>query len=282
MYRDSNSLRCLDATACRVGNGIITHAKKNGDDIFVLAKRIGEGINAKILRLNEKLLVKTNRIGEGLIANCSTICTFNKVEKEKYTELEYIESTGTQYINTGLLSTSQSVIDIEFSFTTMAAGGSNNAAVFGGRNAQTSKTFTLFKLASTNPQYFRFDYNGQRQIGTSSQLTWDELSRYRFIYDSKTVSIANTVTNEMVSYSLNPSNLYTTSPICLFCVNTNGTMGTFMKGRIYRCMYSDGSTTIELIPALDENGIACMYDIVSGEFFYNQGKGDFLYELKNK
>lgn len=198
-----------------------------------------------------------------------------------YTELEYIESTGAQWIDTGLLSTSKSVIDIEFGFDSMASGTANNAAIFGGRTAQVSQTFTLFKLASTNPQAFRFDFNSQKTIGTANDLTWDNESKYRFVYDGAMATIYNVTTGESASLSIAPSNLYTKSNIALFAVNTNGTVGTFMKGRIYKCRYSDGTTTIDLTPVLNKEGVACMFDKVSGEFFYNQGSGEFLYELKN-
>ena len=78
MYRDSNSLGCLDATACRVGNGIITQANKIGDNILASAKRIGTHINADILRIGDGLIVKSNKIGKGLIVSCNTIHSVNK------------------------------------------------------------------------------------------------------------------------------------------------------------------------------------------------------------
>ena len=95
-------------------------------------------------------------------------------------EVEYLESDGTQYINTGLLSTADSKVDAEFSFTTMESGVANNLGVFGGRDLQTSHTFTFFKIASGNPQYFRIDYNGQTTVATANQMTWDTTSKYRF------------------------------------------------------------------------------------------------------
>ena len=41
----------------------------------------------------------------------------------------------------------------------------------------------------------------------------------------------------------------------------------------------DGAYTLNLIPALDRNGVPCMYDTVSKQTFYNAGEGSFLYEL---
>ena len=191
------------------------------------------------------------------------------------TKVDYLESDGTQYINTGLLSTSKSVIDIEYGFSSIESGSSNNLAVFGGRNTQTSGTFTLFKIASATPQYMRFDWTGQRTIATSNELTWDVNSIYRFVFDGGNAIITNTSTNETSPLYVGVATTFSQTPIHLFCVNTNGTKSTFMKGRIYRCTYSNGERTVDLIPILDKEGVACMYDKVSGELFYNQGTGSF-------
>lgn len=192
--------------------------------------------------------------------------------------LEYIESTGTQYINTELLSTSQSIVDIEFGFTSMGSGAAENAAIFGGRNAQTSLTFTLFKLASATPQYFRFDFNTQVQVATSAQMRWDAESKYRFVYNGTQTKTTNVDTGQEVVKLVNPSNLYTTNPICLFAVNTNGVLSTHMRGRIYHFAYSDGENSIDLVPVLDAKGVACMFDMINGKFYYNQGTESFLYK----
>ena len=32
---------------------------------------------------------------------------------------------------------------------------------------------------------------------------------------------------------------------------------------------------MDLIPVIDKNNVACLYDKVSGQFFYNQGSGNF-------
>lgn len=48
-------------------------------------------------------------------------------------------------------------------------------------------------------------------------------------------------------------------------------------GRIYKFWLSiDGVLRYDFIPVLDYIGIPCMYDKVSGQFFYNQGTGDFI------
>lgn len=41
----------------------------------------------------------------------------------------------------------------------------------------------------------------------------------------------------------------------------------------------NGEKMIDLIPCIDPSGVPCMYDTVSKHLFYNQGTGEFLYEL---
>ena len=196
----------------------------------------------------------------------------------RHLPLNYLEATGTQYIDTGLLSTADSKVDSTFSFTTMESGVANNVGVFGGRNAQQSTTFTLFKIASGNPQYFRFDFNGQPYVGTADQMTWDTMSKYRFEYDGTKYTTTNITTSQSTTGNLSPATTFTTSSICLFAVNTSGTIGQYLSGRIYHYWYTDGTNTIDLYPVLKlPERIPCMYDKISKTYFYNETTDPFLY-----
>ena len=194
-----------------------------------------------------------------------------------YCEVECLIGTGEQYIDLGLYGTTQSTIDIVFGMSSTDGGAVNNGAIFGGRTAQTSNTFTMFKLASATPQYFRFDYNGQKQVATANQITWNTTSKYRLQYDGTKAIITNITTRESRTENVSPPSSTTTSTICLFCVNTSGTKGTYYKGPIYRCQYSDGTNSVDVIPVLDWNMNPCMYDKINGVFYYNQGSGTFQY-----
>ena len=194
--------------------------------------------------------------------------------------VDYLESTGTQYINTGLLSTASSTVDTEFSFTSMESGVANNVGVFGGRNYTTTNTFTFFKIASGNPQYFRFDYNAQTTVGTETEMTWNTASKYRFQYNGTNCITTNTTTGESVITPRSPASTFTTNPICLFAVNTGGAIGQYLSGRIYYYKYSDGTKSVDMVPAIDENGVGFMFDRVSHTCFLNAGTGAFGYSAR--
>ena len=194
--------------------------------------------------------------------------------------VEYLESTGTQYINTGLLSTALSRVDVEFGFTSMESGAANNVGVFGGRNTTTASTFTFFKIASATPQYFRFDYNGQPQVATASDMTWNTASKYRFQYNGTNCITTNTTTGESVVLTRSPGSTFTQYPIYLFAVNTAGTIGQNLSGRIYYYRYSDGTNSVDMYPAISEDGTAFMFDRVSHTIYDNAGTGQFSYPAR--
>ena len=198
-----------------------------------------------------------------------------------YTELEYIEGTGIQYIDTGKYAPINTNIEVRFRLNNTTQAGSNNAAIFGGRNAQTSNTCTLFYIASTKPQYFRFDRASQVQVATATQISIDAESVYKFTYVKNTIAVLNERTGVTVSCTVSNPSTFTSDPITLFAVNSNGTKGTFLKGRIYEWKYWENDELLQhFIPVLDQNNIPCMYDKVSCEFFYNAGTGEFLYGRK--
>lgn len=63
--------------------------------------------------------------------------------------------------------------------------------------------------------------------------------------------------------------------VYLFGTN-RGTTKRYFNGKIYR-FYVENQ--IDLIPAIDPSGVPCMYDLISRQPLYNQGTGEFLYEL---
>jgi len=67
-------------------------------------------------------------------------------------------------------------------------------------------------------------------------------------------------------------------PIYLFGLNHGGSLLVPASVKIRRCWYEEnGVRKIDLGPALDSNGVACMRDSISGTYKYNSGTGDFIY-----
>ena len=71
-------------------------------------------------------------------------------------------------------------------------------------------------------------------------------------------------------------------PCYIFTYNNKGVESTNKATmRLYEYSLTDanGNYTQRLIPILDKNGVACMYDTVRKKYHYNKGTGEFLYEL---
>lgn len=258
----------------------------SGDGKAIFSSDVNEGLDRKISLLfcseDESVSIPRNVVQLGKREEFITrdSLTFNTKEEEKfgviknYTEISYLESTGEQYIDLGLYPT-ENVSETRATFS-FSKDTTSNYAIFGGRNEASKNSFTLFVLNTTAVNGFRFDVNSQNSIATKDTIIFDSEHKYEFEYDGNYASITNLNTAEDKSVYIGSPSTLTSYPVCLFCVNTQGTKSTFLKGKIYSFEYEDGDTKLALIPVLDSNGVACMYDKVSGKFFYNQGTGNFI------
>lgn len=85
-----------------------------------------------------------------------------------------------------------------------------------------------------------------------------------------------------ISGAVNNLSFTPTNSIHLFKSNMNGFSGTRLwKGRIYRAKISEGTEIVrDFVPCLNPSGKPCMYDIINGVEYINQGtEADFTYEL---
>lgn len=186
-------------------------------------------------------------------------------------QVAYLEGTGTQWLDTGVLAPLGAEIEVEFSPTASAT-----MTVFGGRDAggysATDHTCTLFTISGT-PMSLRFDRAGQIGVGSVSTST-----RFNFRYAGSSATLLNVNTQEQTTTSLVAPTTFTAYPLSLFAVNTAGTRSTFFHGKIFFWRHlENGSPVRDFIPVLDWNDRPAMYDKVSKQLFYNQGTGEFDY-----
>lgn len=178
--------------------------------------------------------------------------------------VEHLTSSGTQYIDTGIVADQNTQAYIHFK--TVASGP--DGGVFGARQARSSRQFCIVQSASTNK--IRFDY-----AATSNELlTLSANTEYKF-------SLGKLVLNENgMIYSFGGAMTSFTTPgnIYLFGMNNNGAPAINNGTIVYRfTIRQSGIIIADFIPALDGDGIPCMYEAVSGTFKYNAGSGTFTY-----
>ncbi len=185
-----------------------------------------------------------------------------------YTPLEYIESTGTQYIDTGVNPNNNTGIDVEFRFTQDLL----NPRIFGERDANSGATNSF--RASLNQQRIYMQV-GDVDIGSAIGPTATVNTDYVLSYSA---SNSNTYYVNGMAYSGNaPSASWTSNiPIYLFGAKDAGTMYPNTLRYYYTKIYDNNTLVRNFVPAKNPDGKIGMYDLVGGRFYENAGTGEFV------
>lgn len=186
-----------------------------------------------------------------------------------YQEVEYIEGTGTQYIDSEVPgNTSDLSINIKYELTELPASGSYKW-IFGNYvNESTNVTRILLYGPSTT--YVNYNH----KAGSAS--TYSSTRYINVVYDETLTSTqytsnGNSITLTKTAGSANDAN------IIIFDrgVNPSTSKGKF---KLYFFKAYSGNTLIrDLVPCYRKSdNVAGMYDRVSGAFFTNAGTGEFI------
>ena len=191
--------------------------------------------------------------------------TFTGWELLNYVPIEYIESTGTQWIDTGFVPTVNSVMETDYQFTQSPARGTSYQIGAGSDN---------------NATRFRFII-GNSTVGISCSLgtnidfqNINSLDRHILRIDTpnKTCFIDGYTiqqTNNAFAGSDGRS-------FYLFNLNNGSSIYKHPARVFYLKFWDNNSQVRDMIPVLDKNGTPCMYDKVEHKFYYNAGTGDFI------
>ena len=188
-----------------------------------------------------------------------------------YIPIEYLESTGTQYIDTG------------------------NPAVYGHRYILTVKYLTTQyemriagSLATENGIYIGIDssqlmFRVVRQPNIKvATVENNKIYRYDLLLypGNNTCKITDLTTSNIHESSTSENSGLNTNNIYLFDVNYNGVALKLTNNNLriydYKVLSSTGEVLVDMIPVLDQYGTPCMYDKVEKKFYYNAGTGQFI------
>lgn len=182
-------------------------------------------------------------------------------ESISYTPLNYLETTGEQYIDTNIVFNS---VKIELKFQATNSSQTNGGLVgayVSGRGAM---------MFGFNSSRFQFAYGG----GWNGSYQSMDLNEHTAILNQNNQCLLDNntlVTSSSISTSLNTN-------VNGFLFNSNG--GAWIpKAKIFYCKIWNNNNELvrDFIPVLDSNNIPCMLDRVTSSFFYNTGTGSFLY-----
>ena len=192
-----------------------------------------------------------------------------------YTQVDYIESSGTQYIDTGYIPTIYDSIETKFS-TTNSPSDTN---LYGSRKNNTGKEdYTIWINTSTN-----------KGIAVHFPISATERKDTGWFYKNNIIdnSLILKVTPE--ACYVNNEKLYTFSDVrteydgtytaYLFCRNDVGISRAKAKIKLYYFKLWNGENLVrDFIPCYrnSDNEIG-LYDLVNNVFYTNQGTGTFTY-----
>ena len=189
--------------------------------------------------------------------------------------VSYIESTGTQYIDTDVVMTSNISAEIDFQLTSIITSAHNSIITSYVDNAGTGFVFAQ----RSNTSNFAFAFGSS---WNSTEISADLLKHTaRINIDGKCY-----FDDQVVVDTVGSSGLSSNRNILLYGWQDGNTTNVNRLGysKIYSCKIYDGNVLVrDLIPILDENNVPCFYDRVEEKFYYNAGTGTFKYgyEINN-
>ena len=184
----------------------------------------------------------------------------------QYTELSYIQSGGSQYIDTEFKPTGSTKVVCDFK---MLNQGSSQQGVFGSRPG-TSGRFTVFTGNTTAD--LQVDYNTEQTLASvSSSITGLNVN------SRTTLEVSNSlVINGTTVKTVSAASFVSTYNLFLFANNNVGTAQLPGSMKLYYCqIYDNGTLVRDFVPCINEDGEVGLYDRVNSKFYGNAGTGTF-------
>ena len=181
---------------------------------------------------------------------------------DDFTPVSFLQSSGSQYIDTGRKLTQDSDITIDFSIVGEIY---RDAGIFGSRQSALKNNLTLFQ--NKNPIVFSGDFSEyqKHRFSVASSLERTKIQ----------INKAGVWVNDILKKSWSDvADFETPTNGLIFDVGNNNWSGNKAVMRLYS--YTDGDAQ-RLVPCLDANGAPCLYDLIGKTALYNQGAGSFIW-----
>jgi hypothetical protein len=178
-----------------------------------------------------------------------------------HSALTYLESNGTQYIDTDVKG--QSGLKVELSWRLLIRE-STGGGVFGSKVTDYSKNFSIIRVGPN----ICSGYNAGQ-----SHMFWNNGPCDIIMTKDNNVTSAGGTVLKTDTVGVFNSNLNMT----VFALNVNGVISLHETMRLYYCKIWDCTTGVlirDFIPVLKDS-IYCVFDKVSQTYFYNKGTGVF-------
>ena len=192
---------------------------------------------------------------------------------EGFRRVEYLESTGTQWIDTKIIPNNETGLYLK---AHRINGGDFIPA---GARTNTNRFYPpRFNMNGTSIEYGWNNYAVLGHRNTSDNLSYESWLNF---YNSRKASIQTQ--SNFYENTLNTLSSPLSHSIFIFDWNYNGSAASHWAGKIYEVKISQGENIVRhFIPCLDHDDVPCMYDLVSQKPFYNQGTGSFLWPFSEE
>lgn len=176
-----------------------------------------------------------------------------------YTRLLYIQSDGTQYINTGFIPNQDTRVVCDVAYNTPSESGSHY--LLGARQSNGVLTYGI----NAYDGIYQTMYNNETTdmgSGIAARFTIDK---------NKNVTTINgtSYTQSYASFSC-PGSMF------LFAMNNNGAVYARSTATLYSCkIYDNGTLVRDFIPAKNTSGVVGLWDDVNSTFYADAAGGGF-------
>ena len=236
--------------------------EKSVENILLSLPEYTDGTHSLTLNMSADAFEKFNEITGNYLLEPGTISykgwnvSTNAIILPKgYKKIEYLEGSGTQYINTDIKLSNESRVICEFSNVSNWDG-----MMFGARQGLGAHAF-----CATMSSYWASFGNTYLQLGSG-------------IYEGKLDANGEKWTMLDIVHTFEKESFETPVPSLLFAMQTPDAIDyRYLRGRISSFSISRaGIPQLNLVPCIDSLGNPCMFDTVTKETFRNEGSGQFI------
>jgi len=196
------------------------------------------------------------------IANVYDV-VFNQVLPEEYQEVEYVGSTGAQYILTNIVPTNSTGIYARVS----SANVTSDVVYFGSKGEDDSRLWI-----GNNEDKIYYGWNSN--MYSQDVVTADTVYTIKMNYLNNRIGTLNDEFLRDINADLSETNTY---PIAIFGGNSAGTVGYKASINLYGFKITEGlGIAHDFVPCYRKaDNVIGMYDMMTGIFYTNNGTGTF-------
>ena len=197
----------------------------------------------------------------------------NTLISNGYKALKYIESTGSQYINTGYIPDSLTDMEIEFSYLGNNASSSVSWAPICGERSGAHETYFNFWVHKDNSK-IAVNYGNYDSLGAGSESISQNV---KYVLKNKG---GNFYLNDDMFTSSTTQITKGTTPIYIFAIgNGNSVDNRQLFIKLYSFKISENGKFVRyMIPVKKKSdNVVGLYDVINDKFYTNNGTGTFNY-----